>query len=57
MMMQKGEHLTVEGLQKIINIRASINKGLSPLLKEAFPNSVAVTRPPMSLEKFSIDPQ
>jgi len=55
--MQKGEHLTVEGLQKIINIRASINKGLSPLLKEAFPNSVAVTRPPMSLEKFSIDPQ
>ena len=33
--MQKGEHLTVEGLQKIINIRASTlpNKGLSPLLK------------------------
>ncbi len=35
MLMQKGEHLTVEGLQKIINIRASTlpNKGLSPLLK------------------------
>jgi hypothetical protein len=64
MMMQKGEHLTVEGIQKIINIRASINKGLSPLLKEAFPNSVAVTRPPvpslrypLDQAKISIDPQ
>ena len=45
MMMQRGEHLTIEGLQKIINIRASINKGLSPLLKEAFPNFVPVPRP------------
>ncbi len=45
MMMKRGEHLTVEGLQKIINIRATINKGLSPVLKEAFPNSVAVPRP------------
>lgn len=46
MMMKRGEHLTVEGLQKIINIRATINRGLTPALKEAgFPDSVAVPRP------------
>uniref|UniRef100_UPI0021158EFD hypothetical protein n=1 Tax=Aspergillus sclerotioniger TaxID=319627 RepID=UPI0021158EFD len=45
MRMKQGEHLTVEGLQKIINIRAAINKGLTPTLKEAFPNSVALPRP------------
>jgi hypothetical protein len=45
MMMKRGEHLTVEGLKKIINIRATLNKGLTPALKEAFPNSVAVPRP------------
>jgi hypothetical protein len=40
----RGEHLTVEGLQSIVNIRASLNKGLSPALLEAFPNSVPVSR-------------
>jgi hypothetical protein len=45
MMMKRGEHLTALGLQKIINIRATLNKGLTPALKEAFPNSVAVPRP------------
>jgi hypothetical protein len=33
------EHLTPEGLRKIISIKASINKGLSEPLKEAFPES------------------
>lgn len=32
------EHLTLEGLRKIISIKASINKGLSEQLKEAFPD-------------------
>jgi hypothetical protein len=27
------EHLTTEGLRKIVNLRASINNGLSPELK------------------------
>jgi len=45
MMMKRREHLTASGLQKIINIRATINRGLTPVLKEAFPNSVAVPRP------------
>ena len=33
MMMKQGEHLTAEGLQTIINIRATLNKGLTPVLK------------------------
>lgn len=41
---------SVEGLQKIINIRASMNKGLPELLKKAFPNTVPVLRP-----EFNID--
>jgi len=57
MIMQRGEHLTSEGLQKIINIRASINKGLSSSLKEAFPASVAVPRPLVSLDNIKLDPQ
>lgn len=38
------EHLTQEGLQKIINIRASLNLGLSDILKEAFPKTEPVLR-------------
>ena len=57
MIMQRGEHLTGEGLQKIINIRASLNKGLTPLLSEAFPNSVAVLRPSLKLNSSKPHPQ
>ena len=57
MMMQRREHLTIDGLQKIINIRASINKGLSPLLKEAFPNTVAISRPLLPLDNTKLHPQ
>ena len=39
------EHLTIEGLQKIVNIRASQNLGLSDVLKTAFPNFDPVPRP------------
>lgn len=35
------EHLTKEGLQKIVNIKASMNKGLSLELKSAFPSPSA----------------
>jgi len=41
----EGEHLSAKGLQEIINIRASINLGLSDSLKTIFPNTVPVTRP------------
>jgi len=37
-MIQRKEHLTLEGLEKIIAIKASMNLGLSKKLQEAFPN-------------------
>ena len=36
-LMNNKEHLTSEGLIKIISIKASINNGLSSVLTEAFP--------------------
>ena len=44
-MMSKKEHLTHAGLQEIINLRASLNLGLSDELKAAFPNTKLVERP------------
>lgn len=45
MMMEGGEHLNKVNLQRIVNIKASLNLGLSEKLKEAFPETVAVSRP------------
>lgn len=39
------EHLNLDGLKKIVNIRASLNLGLSDLLKSAFPYTIPVVRP------------
>lgn len=44
-MMEKKEHLTQEGLNTIVAIKSSINKGLSESLKTAFPYIVPVNRP------------
>lgn len=38
------EHLTEEGIYKILSIRASMNKGLTASLKALFPNIVGVER-------------
>jgi len=57
MIMQSGEHLTIEGLQKIINIRASLNKGLTTSLVEAFPNSIPFSRLPVPLNNAKRHPQ
>ena len=43
--MEKKNHVTIEGLHEILSIKASINNGLSPVLKEAFPNIIPVKRP------------
>lgn len=48
--LNRKEQSTVEGLQNIINMRASINLGLSLLLKKAFPNTIAVPRPMINFE-------
>ena len=39
------EHLSIEGLTKIINIKASLNSGLSEILKTKFNNINPVERP------------
>jgi len=41
----EGEHLSAKGLQEIVNIRSTMNLGLSYSLKTIFPNTVPVTRP------------
>ena len=42
--MELKEHLTLEGLQKIINIRATLNFGLSKELQLMFPETIPVPR-------------
>jgi len=44
-LMENKEHLTIEGIRKIVTIKASINLGLSNGLKAAFPNIIPVSRP------------
>jgi hypothetical protein len=44
-LVQNKEHLTIQGLEKILAIKASMNNGLSEELKTNFPNIVPVERP------------
>jgi hypothetical protein len=39
------EHLTLEGIKKLVEVKAGINRGLTSDLKEAFPDIIAVNRP------------
>jgi hypothetical protein len=43
-MVNAKEHLTTEGLHKIVSFKASINRGLSDSLKAAFPNIIPSLR-------------
>lgn len=45
LLMLNKEHNTLEGLQQIVNYRASLNLGLSKELKEAFPLTVPAEKP------------
>jgi hypothetical protein len=47
-LMKDKEHLTQEGLQKIVSIKAVLNNGLPKELKIAFPDTVPVIRPQIS---------
>ena len=51
-LVSKKVHLTIEGINTIAGIRASLNKGLTPALKEAFPNYVPVYRPLVDIRKL-----
>jgi len=44
-LMYNKEHLTVEGFQKILNLKASMNLGAPTSLKSVFPNIIPVERP------------
>jgi LAGLIDADG endonuclease len=44
-LMNRKEHLTLEGLNKVVAIKASMNRGLSSELNKAFPDILPVPRP------------
>ena len=44
-LISREEHLTTKGLEKLIAIKASVNNGLSPALKAAFPDIIPASRP------------
>lgn len=45
----RGEHITTEGLRKIVAIRASMNLGLSEAIQKAFPDVNPLGRPDVKL--------
>ena len=49
-------HLTVEGLNQIVNLKASMNLGLSDKLKLEFPGYQPVERPVINCENVIINP-
>ena len=51
--MQRKSHLTIEGLRKIVAIKAGMNRGLSDVNQKAFPQVVRVTRPKVQNKKIS----
>jgi len=48
-MIKNKEHLTMTGLRKIVSLRASLNTGLTPLLKEHFPDVIPSAKPNFAL--------
>ena len=52
-LMERGEHLNLSGLKKIVSIKAVLNKGLSPQLKASFPDITPVLRPKVEYQKIS----
>ena len=52
--MYNKQHLSTEGLNKVISLKASLNKGLTPLLTKNFPNVNPEERP--VIKSFLKDP-
>lgn len=46
------DHLTRGGLQAIVNLKASMNSGLTDKVKNLFPNTVPVNRPEFKVENI-----
>ncbi len=53
--MNNKEHLTLEGLQKILVVKGSLNLGLSDQIKTNFPKIIPIERPLVEDQKI-IDP-
>ena len=51
-MINSKNHLSIEGLLEIVNIKASINLGLSELLKSEFKNYIPIDRPIINTENI-----
>jgi hypothetical protein len=49
-------HLTVEGLNQLVNIKASMNLGLSDRLKTEFAGYIPVKRPEVNCDNLILDP-
>ena len=53
--MRRKQHLTPEGLRKIVDIKAAMNRGLSEKLNSTFPDVVPVERA-IAANPRAIDP-
>jgi len=49
-------HLTMEGLNQIVNIKASMNLGLSDMLKLEFAGYTPIERPVINYDNVILDP-
>jgi LAGLIDADG endonuclease len=56
-LMNKGVHLTINGLQQVINIRASMNTGLSEIIKSEFSNNINPVKRGIIQSNIIPDPQ
>ena len=51
-LMSNKDHLSIEGLYKVINLKASMNKGLSDFLKSEFKDFIPVERQIINTENI-----
>lgn len=57
-LINKNHHLTAEGLQQIVNIKASMNfENLSEKLWASFPETKPITKPVRNIKDREIDPE
>lgn len=50
-LVDKGEHLNIDGLKNIISLKASLNKGLSKDIKRYFPKVIKAERSIVNVPK------
>ena len=55
--MLNAKSLSENDLKNIVNIRASLNLGLSEVLKAAFPDYIPVSRPSLSITQELLHPE